>query len=76
MTVGISGQQEASEMFEKIKKGVYKYDTKSKKKDTLKWKTWVSKCKGARASSTSNVNHVEKNGEEINEEEVNQAAEV
>ena len=31
-TIDISEQQEASEMFEKIKKGVYKYDTKSKRK--------------------------------------------
>ena len=31
MAVGISGQQQASEMFEKIKEGVYTNDTKSKK---------------------------------------------
>ena len=35
ITIGISGHQEASEMFETIKKGAYKYDTKSKRKDTL-----------------------------------------
>ena len=28
MTIGISGQQEASKMFEMIKEGVYKYDMK------------------------------------------------
>ena len=30
-TIVISGQQEASGIFEQIMKGVYKYDTKSKR---------------------------------------------
>ena len=59
MTIDISGQGEASEMFEKIKEGVYKYDTKSKRKETLKWNTWVSKCRRARAPSAPNVNQLE-----------------
>ena len=76
MTVGISGQQEASEMFEKIKEGVYKSDTKSKSKEPLKWNTRVSKCRRAIASSALNENQEENNEVEINEENGNQTAEV
>ena len=76
MTIGISGQQEASEMFEKIKEVVYKYDTKSKRKETLKWNTWVSKCRRARAAGRLDVNQVENNEAGINEKEGNQTAEV
>ena len=54
-TIGVLGQQEATEMFEKTKEGVYKYDTKSKRKETLKWNTWISKCRRARAVSASNA---------------------
>ena len=74
--IGISEQQEASEIFEKSKEGVCKYDTKSKRKDTLKWNTWVSRCRRARVSSATNVYQVENNEVEINEEEGNQTAEV
>ena len=63
-------------MFEKIKEGVYKFDTKSKKKETLKWNTWVSKYRRARAASASNLNQVENNEVVINEEDGNQTAEV
>ena len=69
-TIGISGQQEASEIFEKIKEGVYKYNTKSKRKETLKWNM------KARVSSASNVNQLKNNEVEINKEEGNQTAEV
>ena len=75
-TIGISGQLEASQMFEKIKEGVYKYDTKSKRKETLQWNTWVSKCRRARTASTLNVNQVEINEVGINDKEGNQTAEV
>ena len=75
-TIGTSGQQEASEMFEKIKEGVYKYDTKSKRKETFKWNTWVCKCRRARAACALNVNQVENNEVGINEEEGNQTSEV
>ena len=63
-------------MFKKIKDGVYKYDTKSKMKDTLKWNTWVFKCRRARAASALNVNQVENNEIGNNEKEDNQTAEI
>ena len=36
---------DASAVFERLKGTVYKYDTKSKRKETLKWMTWATKCK-------------------------------
>ena len=63
-------------MFEKIKEGVYKYDTKSKRKETMNWNTCVSKCRRVRAASASNENQVEKNEVGTHEEEGNQIAEV
>ena len=38
-------QVEASVVFERLKGAVYKYDTKSKKKETFKWMTWATKCR-------------------------------
>merc|ERR1712127_369758 len=38
-------QVEASAVFERVKGVVYKYDTKSKRKETLKWMTWATKCR-------------------------------
>ena len=38
-------QVEASAVFERVKGAVYKYDTKSKRKETLKWMTWATKCR-------------------------------
>lgn len=52
-TVGLKTQEEASVIFEEIKEGVYKYETKNKRKETLKWSTWSSKCRKASASSVS-----------------------
>ena len=45
LSMPISTQQEASELFERIKDAIYKYDTKSKRKETLKWATWVKKVR-------------------------------
>ena len=75
-TIGISGQQEASEKFEKIKEGVYNYNSKSNRIEALKWNTWVSKCRRARAASALNVNQVENNEIGNNEKEGNQTAEI
>ena len=61
-------------MFEKIKREVYKYDTKLKRIETLKFNTRVSKCMRARAPSALNVNQEENNDVEINKEEGNQTA--
>ena len=61
-------------MFEEI--GVYKYNMKSKRKETSKCYTCVSKCRRARASSSLYVNWEENNEVEINEVEGNQTAEV
>ena len=76
MTMGNSGQQETSGIFEKIKEELYKYDTKSKRRETLKWNMWVSKCRRARAPSALNLNQVENNEVEIYEKDGNQTAEV
>ena len=46
-TSRLQTQQEASEAFEKVKHAVYKHDTRSKRKETLKWQTWVQKCRKA-----------------------------
>ena len=52
-TVGIRTQEEASELFEQIKFGVYRSDNSSKRRETLKWTTWATKCRRAKAQSIS-----------------------
>ena len=44
-TQGLRTQLEASEIFEQIKEGVDKHHTTSNRKETLKWQTWVQKCR-------------------------------
>ena len=75
-TVGISGEQEASELFGKIKKGCTSMIQNTKWKDTLKWNTWVSKCRRAGSSSALYVNQAENNEVDINNEEGNQTVKV
>ena len=45
LELNITTQEEASVLFENVKEAIYKYDTKSKRKETLKWATWVKKVR-------------------------------
>ena len=45
----IQTQLQASRIFEQVKQAVYKHHT-SKRKETLKWQTWVQKCRKAGAT--------------------------
>ena len=54
-TAGLRTQLEASEIFEQVKEGVYKHHTTSKRKETLKWQTWVQKCRQAGALRLDDV---------------------
>ena len=54
-TQGLRTQLEASEIFEQIKEAVYKHHTTSKRKETLKWQTWVQKCRKNGATRIVNV---------------------
>ena len=47
---GIQTQLQASRIFEQVKEAVYKHHTRSKRKETLKWQTWVQKCRKAGAT--------------------------
>ena len=42
-TEGIQTQLQASRIFEQVKEAMYKHHTRSKRKETLKWQTWVQK---------------------------------
>ena len=49
----LTTQEEAATMFEILKSGVYQYEIKSKRKETLRWDRWVQKCCKADALCTS-----------------------
>ena len=49
-TEDIQTQLQASRIFEQVKEAVYKHHTRSKRKETLKWQTWVQKCRKAGAT--------------------------
>ena len=51
-TVDLSTQELAAEMFERLKTEVFKYEDKSKRKETLRWATWVQKCRRGKAPCT------------------------
>ena len=46
-TYEIKSQQDASEVFEKVKQCIYQYETRSSRKEQFKWQTWVKKLRSA-----------------------------
>ena len=50
-TAELNTQEEAATMLEVLNSDVYQYETKIKRKETLRWATWVQKCCKANASS-------------------------
>ena len=46
-TDDLNDQQEASEAFEKVKECIYRYETRSTRKEQFKWQTWVKKLRVA-----------------------------
>ena len=55
ISMHVTTQQEASELFEKIKVAVYRHDMKSKHRETLKWANWVKKVRKGSAENLVSV---------------------